>query len=211
MATPKKTTSKKAQKKAPKKVSPRSTNDKGLNPKQEQFCREYVQDLNAKQAAIRAGYSPKSAEVNGCRLLSHAKVQHRIQELMDDRSHRTEITADVILGELLGLATTDISDMYDEETGTFKPIHSMPKQIRKAISSIQVDELYEGYGKDRVQIGVTKKIKLWDKTKSLELLGKHLKLFVDRVENEHSITDGDVKFVAEWGSTIETTPETKIK
>lgn len=71
-----------------------------LSTKREQFALEYVIDLNAKQAAIRAGYAPGSAEVTASRLLSDAKVAARIQELMAERQRRTEITADATLRDL---------------------------------------------------------------------------------------------------------------
>lgn len=68
-----------------------------MTPKQECFVREYLIDLNATQAAIRAGYSAKTAEVQGSRLLSNAKVAGAVQAAMDARSERTEITSDYVL------------------------------------------------------------------------------------------------------------------
>lgn len=68
-----------------------------LTPKQEAFVREYLVDLNATQAAIRAGYKQGTAHVTGCENLRKPKVAERIQELMDERSEKTEITADFVL------------------------------------------------------------------------------------------------------------------
>lgn len=75
-----------------------------LTSKQEQFCREYLIDLNAKQAAIRTGYSEKTAEVQGSRLLSNAKVASRVAELKSERVQRVEITADYVLSGLKEVA-----------------------------------------------------------------------------------------------------------
>jgi phage terminase small subunit len=72
-----------------------------LNPKQQDFCREYLIDLNGKQAAIRAGYSQKTAEVQASRLLSLAKVQAYLKTVMDERSKRTEITQDYVLNTIV--------------------------------------------------------------------------------------------------------------
>lgn len=72
-----------------------------LSPKQEQFCREYLVDLNATQAAIRAGYSPKTAYSMGQRLLKNVEVQKAVQSAMDERSKRTEVNADYVLTNLL--------------------------------------------------------------------------------------------------------------
>ena len=72
-----------------------------LNPKQQDFCREYLIDLNGKQAAIRAGYSQKTAEVQASRLLSLAKVKAYLKTVMDERSKRTEITQDYVLNTIV--------------------------------------------------------------------------------------------------------------
>lgn len=72
-----------------------------LSPKQERFAREYMLDLNATQAAIRAGYSPKTAYSMGQRLLKNVEVQKAVQSAMDERSKRTEVNADYVLKNLL--------------------------------------------------------------------------------------------------------------
>lgn len=154
-----------------------------LTNKQKVFCQEYTIDVNATQAAIRAGYSKKNADVIGAELLGKTWVSAYIQELMDARANRTEIKADDILKELLLIAKTDLSKAYDE-TGNLLPIHKIPEETRRAIAGIKVFDEFEGYGKERVKVGEVREIKFWDKPKSLELLGKHLKLFTDRVEHE---------------------------
>ncbi len=158
-----------------------------LTAKQEAFCQEYMVDLNATQAAIRAGYSEETAHQQSSRLLSIVKVQGRINALKEGRSERTQITADLILRELLQLATVDLGKAFDA-TGTILPLNEMPVEIRKAISSIEVNELFDnGQGEQKSVIGFTKKIRFWDKPKCLELLGKHLKLFTEVVEHQGKI------------------------
>lgn len=171
-----------------KKLPTETEQSESLTDNQERFCQEYLKDLNATQAAIRAGYSEKlySAEVQGCRLLSNIKVKARINELMDARQKRTEITSDVVLQEILLLAKTDLSRAYDDN-GKLLPIKEIPEDIRRAIAGVKVFEEFEGFGKDRVKIGEVRELKLWDKPRALELLGKHLKLFTEKIEHSGSI------------------------
>ena len=159
-----------------------------LNDQQQLFCREYMKDLNGRQAAIRAGYSEKTAQEQASDLLSKPKVQQFCQELMNKRSKRVEIEADLVLVELAALATVDITQAYDD-MGQLKPLSEIPPLVRKAISGLDVNELFDGQGDQKTAIGLAKKIKFWDKTKALELLGKHLKLFTDKVE--HTGKDGE--------------------
>jgi phage terminase small subunit len=160
-----------------------------LGPKQARFVEEYLKDLNATQAAIRAGYSPKTAETQGSRLFRNVQVSKAISEALARRSARVEVKSDDILRELMRLAMVDIGQAFDEE-GKFKALHEMPEDVRRAISGIEVDELFEGSGRDRTQVGWTKKIKFWDKVRGLELLGKHVKLFTENHQHQHSGLDG---------------------
>ena len=150
-----------------------------LNERQRQFAREYLKDLNATQAAIRAGYSKKTAGQSGERLLKHVEIAPIIQKNMDKRVERTEITSDRVLKELFRLATVDIAEAFNED-GTLKPIHEIPEDVRRAISGVDVDTLSGEL--------VRHKIRFWSKDSALEKLGKHLKLFTEKIE--HSGKDG---------------------
>lgn len=154
----------------------------GEAPKSILFCHEYIKDLNGKRAAIAVGYSEKGASVCATKLLKQPDVRSLIQALMDKRSKRMDITADRVLEEIARSAFFDIGDLYNE-SGAIKPLHEIESQARRAIASIESQELFEGFGKDRIQTGHTKKLKLNDKLKALELLGRHLKLFTDKVEH----------------------------
>lgn len=155
----------------------------GLNEQQRRFVAEYLIDLNGKQAAIRAGYAPKTAESQASRLLSHVKVAEEIRNAAAKREERTVITADVVLSEFLRIARVDISGAFDER-GDLKPIHEIPEDVRRAMSGVEVEALFEGRGEDREQTGYLKKVKFWDKNRALEALAKHLGLLIDRSEVE---------------------------
>lgn len=169
----------KGKKKIEKSANTRQPQD--LNPKQKQFILEYLIDHNATQAAIRAGYSKHTAKEQGYRLLTNIHVQPAIEEAIKRQEVRTEITADRILKEIFRIASVDLRQAFDEN-GELKNIHDIPEDVARAISGIDVDELWEGSGRDRTQIGVTKKIRFNDKTRALELLGKYLKLFIEQKE-----------------------------
>lgn len=161
--------------------------DKGLSPRVELFCQEYVVDRNGTQAAIRTGYSPKTAQVQASRLLSNAKVRARINELLEEKSKRTQITSDTVLRELLRIATVDIGEAFDE-AGWLKRLSDIPEDVRRAIAGIEVQEIFQGDGDEKHIIGIARKVKLSDKIRALELLGKYLKLFTDKVEHSGKVS-----------------------
>lgn len=95
---------------------------------------------------------------------------------------------DVVVGGSVSIVTADIARAYDPETNTLLPVNEIPEDIRQAIASIKVTELYEGAGEDRRQIGITTEIKLWDRNKSLETLARSLKMLTDKVDVESKVT-----------------------
>lgn len=151
---------------------------------QKRFCDEYLIDLNATRA-YKVAYSrckkDETANVNGSKLLRNAKVQEYISERMKEREKRTEITQDMVIKELAKIAFLDIRKLYTEN-GQLKNIADMDSDTAGAISSLETLEEYEGYGDDREKIGDTQKVKLLDKTKALELLGRHLGIFNDKID-----------------------------
>lgn len=154
---------------------------KQLTSKQELFCREYLKDLNATQAAIRAGYSVKSAQEQASRLLSNVMVQSRISELKADRNEEVGIDAAYVLRRLVEIDQMDVLDIL-LPNGELKPIKDWPKTWRTTLSGIDVTEMA---GDDP---GFLKKIKWPDKVKNLELLGKHVTVqaFKENVKTEQS-------------------------
>jgi phage terminase small subunit len=157
-----------------------------LNERHAKFVKEYLLDLNATQAAIRAGYSAKTAVKVASRLLTYVDIQEAINEQVKKRSQRTEVSQDRVLLEIARLAFNDPRKAFDENSAVL-PVKQWPDEVAACISSIKVQEIIV----DGVVIGTTKEIKFWDKSKNLELAGRHLKMFTDKME--HS---GDVIIMA---------------
>lgn len=152
-----------------------------LNEKQKRFADAYVISLNAKQSAIEAGYSENSAEVTGCRLLSDVKVDAYIQERLHKRSERTEITQDFVLRELAKIAGFDARDMFEAD-GSVKLVKDWNDSVGASVASFDIAEIFSGTGEQKQAVGLSKRAASRDKIKALELLGKHLGMFRDRVE-----------------------------
>jgi phage terminase small subunit len=160
---------------------------KELTPKQERFCQEYMKDLNGTKAAIRAGYSEKTANEQASRLLANVNVAQRVQVLKGEQIERVKVDSDEILRELMRLGYSDIRALYNEN-GTIKHPTEWPDDVARAVASVEVEELFEGSGENREWIGYTKKVKFWPKDRGLDLLGKHKKLFTEKVEHSGKVT-----------------------
>ena len=148
-----------------------------LTPKQQRFVEEYLIDLNATQAAIRSGYSEKTARQIGEQNLSKLYIQKAIQEAQARREERTKIDADYVLQRLVAIDQMDVLDIMDDQMRIL-PLRDWPKIWRQYISNIENLELSDADG-------VFKKIKWPDKVKNLELLGKHVSVgaFKDKIEH----------------------------
>ena len=148
-----------------------------LTPKQQRFADEYLIDLNATQAAIRAGYSPKSAEQQGSRLLSNAKVRAHIDQRMAELSRRTGVTQERIIRELARIAFLDPTRLVNMETAEL--LDETSADDRAAIAGVKVKTIPTQEG-----VGVEREIRFSDKIKALELLGKRFGMFIDRQQVE---------------------------
>lgn len=148
----------------------------GLTDKQLRFVDEYLVDLNATQAAKRAGYSEKTARQQGQRLLTNVDIQAAIQEARAQQQERTQITADAVLREYAKIAFFDPRKLF-QDNGQPKDITMLDDDTAGALAGLDVLEEYEGSGRDREFVGYTKKYKNADKLRALEALGKHLGLF----------------------------------
>lgn len=157
-----------------------------MNERQERFVAEYLVDLNATQAAIRAGYSRKTAGSQGQRLLKNVETARAIAAANERRKHEVQITAGEVLNELRRIGLADLSQAFDAN-GALRPLDQIPLDVRQSIAGVDIDELSEGRGDAKEIVGQTKKVRFHDKLKALELLGKHLRLFRDVVE--HDVTD----------------------
>ncbi|MFV1484513.1 MULTISPECIES: terminase small subunit [unclassified Phaeobacter] len=162
-----------------------------LTPKQQRFVEEYLVDLNATQAAIRAGYSEKTAGHQGFAHLKKPQIQKAVQECMEERSKRTEITQDRVLNELAKVAFSDLRKVLTS-SGALIDTQDWDDDVAGFVSSVEVVKKPSGeFDEDgRPIVDHVHKIRAWDKMAALEKLGKHLGMFVERSKVEHSGPDG---------------------
>lgn len=155
-----------------------------LTDKQEMFCREYLIDLNATQAAIRAGYSAKTANRTASENLSKPDIQSRIAELKAQRNDLVGINATYVLNRLVEIDQMDVLDILNS-TGELKPVSQWPKVWRTTLSGLDVVEM----SSEGNTAALLKKIKWPDKVKNLELIGKHIDVqaFREQVKAEHVV------------------------
>jgi phage terminase small subunit len=151
---------------------------KKLTAKEEKFCNEYLIDLNATQAAIRAGYSKKSACSIGAENLRKPHLKKIIDYKKLEIQVNIGVSAEMVAKELAKIAFFDPRMLFNSD-GSAKPLDDIDDINITSIAGIEIEELYEGFGRDRKRIGRTKKFKLADKIAALEKLGKHLGMFVD--------------------------------
>ncbi|MDV1792807.1 terminase small subunit [Enterobacter asburiae] len=151
-----------------------------LTDKQELFAREYLKDLNATQAAIRAGYSEKTAKEVGYENLTKPHVLEFVAELKAQRVEQTGIDAAYVLRRLTEIDQMDVLDIL-LANGELKPIKDWPKVWRTTLSGMDVVEMASADS-----AALLKKIKWPDKVKNLELLGKHVNVqaFKEQVTSE---------------------------
>ena len=156
-----------------------------LTDKQQCFVDEYPIDLNATQAAIRAGYSAKTADQQGSRMLANVKVKQAVAEKQAQRSKRTGVNQDRVVLELAKVAFAKMTDIVDSN-GRIKEDAS-PDDLA-CIESIKYKESDNEYGGS-----VEREVKIASKLKALELLGKHLGMWSDKfnvtVEKSEKLDD----------------------
>ena len=145
-----------------------------LTDKQEKFVNEYLIDLNATQAAIRAGYSNKTADTQGPRLLQNVGVRTRIDAAMAEQSRRTGVNADRVIRELARIAFVNVPDVINTDKVTVKKGASEDDTAAIASVRMKVSDSEQGSSIER-------EIKFYDKTKALELLGRHQGMFNDKL------------------------------
>lgn len=142
--------------------------------KQDVFVEEYLIDLNATQAAIRAGYSPKTASEQASRLLANVKVQTKIAKAMAERSKRTGINQDRVVLELARIAFVNSSNVINPEDASIRD--NATEDDLACIQSVKVKTMDGEKG-----TSIEREVKLNDKMKALELLGKHLGMWNDKL------------------------------
>jgi len=172
----------------------------GLTAKQARFVAEYLIDLNATQAAIRAGYSAKTAPAQASRLLTNVNVAQAVAAAQQKRSIRTEITQDRVLQELSRIAFFDIRRLYTE-SGALKQPHELDDDAAAVLAGIDVVEMAGGLGVEGGNVGhvpmYTKKAKIPDKVGALGLAMRHLGMLTDKVQHSGP-NEGPIIIAKPW-------------
>lgn len=159
-----------------------------LTPKQEAFVQEYLIDLNATQAAIRAGYSEKTAEQQASRLLSNVKVAVKVKEAQEERAQRTEITQDMVLREL---AKIGFSDIRNVAAWGSTPVIEDDGVMTYPVELVNSSEIDDNTAAAISEVSLTAqgvKVKMIDKKGALDSIGRHLGMFIDKTEHSGSFT-----------------------
>lgn len=146
-----------------------------LTPKQEAFVREYLVDLNAAAAARRAGYSEKTARKIGCENLTKPDIQEAIRKAAQARADRVELTADMVVRELMKVGFANMADFahWNENGVSLEESTDLSADQTAAVAEV---------GETVTQFGGSKRLKLHSKEKALELLGRHLGIFNDKLD-----------------------------
>ena len=153
--------------------------------KQKRFVAEYQKDSNGAQAAIRAGFSPRTAREIAYQLLHKTShVMEAIQREEDERLRQIGVTREKALTELARIGLSDIRKLYDED-GRLKHPKDWDPDTAAAVAGVEVTEEFEGTRKDRELVGTTKKVRVFDKVRALELLSKHLGIIGNGKHKDH--------------------------
>lgn len=151
--------------------------DEGLSDKQAKFVKEYLIDLNATQAAIRAGYSGKTAYSIGWENLKKPEIQEAITKYREFLQKDTDVTPEKIIAEYAKLAFADPQQFYAGD-GSLIPIPELPKHVAAALQGFEVNEISDG---ERI-LGHTKKITWHNKKSALDSLARINGMFVEKKE-----------------------------
>lgn len=145
-----------------------------MTKKQKRFVEEYLIDLNATQAAIRAGYSPETANEQGSRMLANVSIRNEVGKALAERSRRTGINQDRVLMELARIALVNPAKVVDFDEATIK--EDAIEDDLAAVASVKVKRFPTKDGE-----GIEREIKFYDKNKALDALGRHLGMFQNNV------------------------------
>lgn len=154
-----------------------------LTGKQAKFIDEYLVSLNATQAAIRAGYSKKTAFSIGPENLKKPLIINGLLKRQAELAENTDITPEKVLAEYAKLGFLDPRAFYSED-GNLIPVHKLPADVAAALTGMDISNLMSKDG----EFETVKKIKFADKRAALDSIAKHLGMFVDRTEVEGEIT-----------------------
>ncbi len=174
-------------------ISERSIGVK-LTPKQQRFCNEYLVDLNATQAAIRAGYSQRTAAEIGVENLTKPNIQAEIKRLMDVRGERCQISADLVLERISELAFSNIFPVLKALEDN--RLDQLPESVKRTVKALKVKRDKDGTIAEYA-------IAMHDKIRPLQMLGRHLGMFKDDAEAIAVLTTYGTVTRTEQGFTFE--------
>lgn len=173
--------------------APQPDSSRPLTAKERRFVEEFALHRNGARAARAAGFSARSARVTASRLLTKANVREALCEIDAELAERSRMTREEVLEYTVRVAKFDPARMFDE-TGHLLPIDRMPADVRTAIASVEVDELQDRTASAQLSFALldadgkpipvavrTRKIKLADRLKALDMLGRHHKLWADEL------------------------------
>jgi phage terminase small subunit len=163
--------------------NPKSPLEKALTGKEKMFCQEYIVDFHGTRAAIAAGYSKKAARTLGTQILAKRYIRAHINQLLEQRRLKSDISKDELVHHLAEIAKADIRQVYDDK-GDFD-ITKLDSAVSSLISEIHTETTYDKDGNPKYK----QRVKLHDKLKATDLLGKFLGLVVEK----HEVTGKDGK------------------
>lgn len=160
-----------------------ATREPYMTPRQARFVEAYLGGASGADAFRSAGYHAPPDKMGKAvyRLMHSRGVAHAIERALAARRERVEVKVDIVLSELVALLRSDVAGLFAED-GTMLPIHQVDPALRRAVAGVETHELWERHAGERVQVGVVRKVKLWDKAKAVELALRHLGLLRDRTE-----------------------------
>ncbi len=142
-----------------------------INEKRKRFCEEYIKDLNGKEAAIRAGYSERTAKQEAYKLLNIDEVSDYVAKLQSKVAKRNEITIDELIQDLAEIKNINIVDLYDND-GSLLDLNSLPSEFTKCIQ--EITQIKSSWGKEGENEKATTKVKFYSRLEAIEKLAKHL-------------------------------------
>lgn len=158
-----------------------------MTVKRHRFVAEYLKDLNATQAAIRAGYAKKGAKDQAYQLMQQPEVAQAIEQAMGERNKRLQVDADYVLRRLTEIDQLDVIDILNDDL-TLRPLRDWPKAWRLSLSGMDITEIGRATEDATAAMAFLKKIKWPDKVRNLELLGKHVNVNAFKEQVEVNVT-----------------------
>lgn len=163
---------------------------RSLPPRQQLFVAEYLANgMNGTQAAIKAGYSAKTAHSQACRMLRNVKVAEAVAGRTAAKMEELDYSVNRTLLTVASLAFFDVAELFNED-GSMRALKDMTPHARNAIMGVETNELYASHDKDgeRTSFGQVRKVKLADRRAALDMLMRYHSLYKDKVEHTGKVT-----------------------